>query len=97
MTYILILVTLSLFINNGESHPCLSPCCYSEGARGDVPSPSVNARTGTRPGLLQQREIADKRVYARVTMERDAAVAQGVQVVVDDTRADHYQKILIPD
>jgi hypothetical protein len=48
-------------------------------------------------GLLQQREIADNRVYARVTMERDAAVARGVQVVVDDTKPDHYQKIIIPD
>ena len=36
-------------------------------------------------------------MYARVTAERAAAVAQGVQVVVDDTKPDHYQKILIPD
>ncbi len=47
--------------------------------------------------LLQQRAIADNEVYTQVTEERAAAVARGVQVVVDDTRADHYQKILIPD
>jgi hypothetical protein len=47
--------------------------------------------------LRQQREIADNQVYARVTAERAAAVAQGVQVVVDDTKPDHYQKIHIPD
>ena len=47
--------------------------------------------------LRQQREIADNRVYVRVTAERAAAVARHVQVVVDDTNPDHYQKILIPD
>jgi hypothetical protein len=47
--------------------------------------------------LLQQREIVDNRVYARVTAERAAAVAWGVHVVVDDTKPDHYQKMLVPD
>ena len=47
--------------------------------------------------LRQQREIAYSQVYARVIAERAAAAAQGVQVVVDDTKPDHYQKILIPD
>jgi hypothetical protein len=30
-------------------------------------------------------------------MERAAAVTRGVQVVVDDIKPDHYQKIIIPD
>ena len=47
--------------------------------------------------LLHRREIAKNRVYARVTAERAAAVARGVQVVVDDTKPEHYKKILIPD
>jgi hypothetical protein len=47
--------------------------------------------------LLQQKEIADNRVYARVTAGRAAAVARGAQVVVDDTKPDHYQKMLVPD
>jgi hypothetical protein len=47
--------------------------------------------------LRQWREIADNRVYARVTAEIAAAVARRVQVVVDDTKPDHYQKMLIPD
>jgi hypothetical protein len=47
--------------------------------------------------LYEHREIRDNRVYARVYAERDAAVARGVQVVVDDTQPDHYQKMIIPE
>jgi hypothetical protein len=36
-------------------------------------------------------------VYAHVTAERAAAVVRGVQVVVDNTKPDHYQKMLVPD
>jgi hypothetical protein len=47
--------------------------------------------------LRQREEVADRRVYARVTAERAEAVSRRVQVVVDDTKPEHYQKILIPD
>jgi hypothetical protein len=47
--------------------------------------------------LRQQREMMDNHVYARVTAERAAANARRVQVVVDDTKPDHYQTIVIPD
>jgi hypothetical protein len=47
--------------------------------------------------LYERREIRNNRVYARVYAKRDAAVARGVQVVVDDTLPDHYQKMIIPE
>ncbi len=47
--------------------------------------------------LRQRRKIHDNHEYARVYAERDAAVAWGVQVVVDDTNPDHFQKIIIPE
>ncbi len=47
--------------------------------------------------LRHRRELSDNRCYARVMGERAEAVARGVQVVVDDTKPDHYQARCIPD
>jgi hypothetical protein len=63
-------------------------------------SPCLQLTLGPEHGvqeLLHRRLILDNRVYARVAAERAAAVARGVQVVVDDTRPDHYQKIRISE
>jgi hypothetical protein len=67
-------------------------------ARGGM-SPCLQLMLGPERAeeLRQWKENADNRVYARVTAEIAAAEARCVQVVVDDTKPDHYQKMLIPD
>ena len=46
----------------------------------------------------QQRQVErDERVRARVYAERAWAVSLGVQVVVDETRPDHYTLAELPD
>jgi hypothetical protein len=51
---------------------------------------------GLERARLQQRENAD-RVRARVNAERAEAVARGVQVVVDETRSDHFSMAELSD
>ncbi len=46
----------------------------------------------------QEREsIEAEQIRQRVHLERVAAAARGVQVVVDETRPDHYVLVELPD
>ena len=47
--------------------------------------------------LQRHMEEEDCIVYRRVTAERAEAVTRGVQLVVDETRPDHYMEIQIHD
>jgi hypothetical protein len=66
-------------------------------------APRMQMLIGARYGrevlqAIQQRNIdRDDAVRAVVEAERVAAVARVVQVVVDETRPDHYTLVELPD
>ena len=63
----------------------------------------VNPRLWMRMNLAERNTYEVRQVHAtararnRVIREREAARGRGVNIIIDETRADHYVRVNVPD
>ena len=63
----------------------------------------VNPRLWMRMSLAQRNAYEARQLRAtararhRVMREREAARGRGVNIIIDETRADHYVRVNVPD